>query len=1004
MCRRASGGPCSTTPSVGCRTGGHLFMSVSFDALVAVLGAANGTDRQSSQQAEAQLLAWDTERGFYYLLQLVYLATSLPVRLRWLAVICFKNGVERHWRSGRPSLIDKEEKRSIRARAFSSAAEKNNQLAIQNAHAVARMVRFDFPSEWPLLFDDVARQLEVFVFDQNDPVSTYNLLVTLNQVVKTVAMVRIGRARHAMQSKMPMVTPVLVRLYVKFFQEWTRTGDSDLSVLQLCYMCLKNLRRIIPEGYDRPHDHSDVVDFIKITIDHLQVLVVRHESLPSDLLERFVKCYCKVYLGLINTNPTSFILLPCAPEILQSFLALLQQKAEAVYNSSEDDDFWELLAVKGLLILKKMTGYLYKRGAVTLRHKNDREEVSAAISRMSQLVLTPPVVRLLCDLIIDWYLRIKPSDLDSWLVEPEEWCNEELLALYEFQARPCAENLFQDLIKYFREDVGDFVLAKISSDLANHDVLVKDAILCTFQLSAVSIADAVDFDRLLVDVFVPLARDNHPEAKILRRRVSLICREWVPVKCSPQGRVAVYELLRELLQDSPANDKVVRLTAVHTLKVVVEDWDFVKTDFAPFLNELVTSCLALLRQLLLPESKLFVLTTLSVLIERCNPHIDPNTLTTLTEVVPAYWNETSSDNELILKNALLRLLRSLTIALNDSSASTHSLSLPLVRACCSSSSELYTLLSEDGYELWLVLVQFSPANSQHIEDILQLFPLLEYGLANATEIMPVIVSIMRSYALLAPHVYCSDVGAALLRILAGYLPSLRDDSFVIFVSLMDILAMAMPADDGFLDVLVTSGLLRSMVAFVLDEKQSIQSINKVVLPIARIAVASAPVFFRLMEAINADLNRVVETWLGYFNNNGNPRNKKLSLLALLSIFATGILRRNVFFVEHFATVTKMALYFTEEVNETDTGNCDAYNEHTYEDLDHYTYLDADIRPHGEAVRFMDLERSDPARTQQLKLCLASVFSNIRSSLSEPEFQQLVSLGDEYSTERLQTLA
>lgn len=982
-------------------------MSLSLDALVGVLGAANGTDRDSSQRAEQQLAMWESEKGYYYLLQLVYLTTDLPIQFRWLAVICFKNGVERHWRSGRPNSIDKDEKASIRARVFSSVGEKNNQLAIQNAHAVARIVRFDFPVEWPSLFDDVAKQLESFVFEKSDSTSTYNLLVSLNQIIKTVSMVRIGRARHAMQSKMPIVTPILIRLYIKFFQEWTRgDNEADTSVMEICYMCLKNLRRIIPEGYEKPHENLEVAEFVKVTIEHLQLLVVRHDGFPSDMLERFVKCYCKVYLNLINSNPTSFILLPCAQDILQSFIALLQLKAEDVYNSSEENDFWEVLAVKGILILKKMIGYVYKRGAVTLKQKNDREEVNKAINRISQLFLSAEVIRQLCDLIIDWYLRMKPADLESWLLEPEEWCNEELSSSYEFQVRPCAENFFQDMIKFFKDELAEFILNKISSDLMNSDVLIKDSILCTFQLSSISIADAVDFDRLLLDVFIPEALKNEPvETKILKRRVCLIIREWVPVKCSPQGRVAVYELLLNLLDSSnPIHDKVIRLTAVQTLRIIVDDWDFVKRDFEPFLNGFINSAITLLKDLQLPESKLYVLKTMSVLVERCNPHIDNNTLVALADIVPTYWNQTSNDNELILKNALLRLLKSLTIALNENSYIIHSLCLPLISVCCSENSEFYALLSEDGYDLWLAVVQFYPKGfNEKRDEIIQLFTLIKHGLLNATEIMPVIISLMRAYALLAPEVYESEVGLELLGVLSGYLANFRDDSFAIFISLMDILLMEMGTDERFVNVLMNSGLFKAMVLFVLDEKQSIQSINKVILNLSRIVLGSTDLFFKLMELISVDMVRFIDVWMGYVNNNGNPRNKKLNLLALLSVFASGIIRRDEFFVKLFPRITKLALYFMEEVNESEDGNCDAYNEHTYEDLDHYTYLDPDIKPHGEAIRFAELDRQDPARTRNLKQCLIEVFRGLKENLSEQEFQQLISMSDEYSMERLQML-
>ena len=132
-----------------------------------------------------------------------------------------------------------------------------------------------------------------------------------------------------------------------------------------------------------------------------------------------------MYVNLINNNPTSFILLPCSQDIISIFLLFLELKAQDIYNSNEENDFWETFALKGFTILKKMITYIYKKGAITLKQRNDKEEVQNAINKLSQKFFTTNVVQHLCDLIINWYLRLKPSDLESWLLEPEEWCNEE---------------------------------------------------------------------------------------------------------------------------------------------------------------------------------------------------------------------------------------------------------------------------------------------------------------------------------------------------------------------------------------------------------------------------------------------------------------------------------------------------------------------------------------------------------------------------------------------------
>ncbi|CAK7902525.1 importin beta-like protein Kap120p [[Candida] anglica] len=990
-------------------------MDLSYENLSTVLSIANGSERNpEQQQAESQLKAWETQKGYHFLLQEIYLKEELPLQLRWLAVICFKNGIEKYWRSSRANAISKEEKTQIKSRLFNLVGEKNNQLAIQNGHSIARIVRFDFPMEWPTLFDDLANSLEENVFRKGDMVATNNLLLILNQVIKTVAVVRVGRARHAMQSKAPIITPVLIRSYLKLFQQWTSVS-LDLGLMEVCYLCLKTLRRIITEGFDRPHKNTDVVEFMTISIQHLQMLVVEHEKYSaSDMLERYVKCYSKLYVGLISSNPTSFVLFPCSVDIITTFMSLLEHKAELIYNSTEENSFWETLALKGFMILKKIIAFIYKRGAVVLKERNEREEVNAAIQKLTNEVFTTQVVQHLCDLIIEWYLRLKPSDLESWLLEPEEWCNEEISTSWEYQIRPCAENFFQDLITFFKDSLSGFVLNKISNGLANNnnsvdEILSKDAILCTFQLSASSIADTVDFDQLLKDIFIPEGLKNElAENRIVKRRVCLIISEWVSVKCSRESRVEIFRLLVDFLNpDNKINDAVVKLTAIQTLKRVIDDWDFNKYDFHSFLNDFVKLCIQFLGSVEYTESKLYIFNILATMLQRCNPLVDHATLIDILSVIPDYWNSVSSDNESILKNSLLRVLKNLVVSLNDKSTETYRISIPLITTCCTGDTDTFALLSEDGYELWHSVLQYCPTNVDPTsqEELVNLLPLVPHGLLNATEILPTIMSIIRSYALISPDILCGDIGMGIFRALSGYLANMREDAYTVFISLMDILLLQISNNEQFVNNLIGSGLFNAMALFVLDENHDVVSGNKIFLLFSRIAMGSSELFFQMVDHFAIDKKKLFDTWIDNLDRNGNPRNKKLNLIGLLSLCARAIPSKDNVLPLKFAQITKKILLFLEEVNETTEGNCTAYEQDLiYEDIDDYCYSDQDITPHGEKKRYQALiESKDPVFKTNLKSLLAQVLSELRNTLNDTDFRQLISMNDEYSIEKLQTM-
>lgn len=985
-------------------------MAVSTEELLKVLYIVDGSERSLLQhEAEAQLKKWESEPGYHYALQDIYLNTELPMHVRWLAIICFKNGVEKHWRPSRQNAISKEEKAEIKKRVFKLIGENNSQLTIQNAHSIARIVRFDFPSESPTLFDDLSKTLEDYVFVQGNLIATNNLLIILNQIIKAVSMVRIGRSRHAMQSKAPIIVPILIKLYCKFFLMWT--SSLDLTIMEVCYLCLKNLRRIIPEGFEQPHTNQDITDFLKLSVSHLQGLVSEHEKYSSDLLERYVKSYSKLYVSLINLNPTSFVLVPCSQEIVTTFLSLLETRAEDVYKSNEDNDFWETLALKGFLILKKLVAYVFKQGAVTLKQRNDKEDVGNAINKLKKNLFTPEVIFNLCDLIINWYLRLKPSDLESWLLEPEEWVNEELSSSWEYQVRPCAENFYQDLIKYFKNELCDFILNKISNGLSGNesvsDILTKDATLCTFQLSADSIANSVDFDQLLTQVFLPEGLKNDlVENKIIKRRVCLVIATWVPVNCSRESRVNIYKLLLTFLQsDNKINDKVVKLTSIQTLRTIINDWDFNKQDFQPFLKDFVSLSLSMLDDMSFTESKLYILDTLSALIERCNPLIDEQTLVAILQIVPSYWESSKKNDEAILQSSLLRVLKQLVIALNQNSSQTHFITLPLIKACCTQSSEHYSLLSEDGFDLWLAVVQYFPTNAEATDTLIDLFTLLHPALMDATEILPTILSIARSYSLLAPKVFETEAGLESFRVMSGYLPKMRDDAFDVFITLADILFLQDTKNDQLMNAFINSGLFNAMVAYVLDEDHSIVLANKILLVLSRLATKSAEAFLNVMQHLQINSAHFIEIWMKYYKNNGNPRNKKVNLLALVSV-ATYCVSKNLHGMpEKFGELLRNCFLFLEEVNEDTSGNCQVYEgDYIYSDVDNYAYLDPDIAPHGEKVRYQRLlESTDPVLKIKMRQYLKDALLQIRSELSENDFITLISLNDQYTQEKVQQI-
>lgn len=114
-----------------------------------VLRSASSADPTQIQTGAKQLQEWEKAKGFYPLLQSVFLDKSLPLEVRYLAIIQLKNGIDKYWRKTATNAVDKEDKARIRQRLLEIGVnEADYRLALQNALVISKIVRFEFPNDW----------------------------------------------------------------------------------------------------------------------------------------------------------------------------------------------------------------------------------------------------------------------------------------------------------------------------------------------------------------------------------------------------------------------------------------------------------------------------------------------------------------------------------------------------------------------------------------------------------------------------------------------------------------------------------------------------------------------------------------------------------------------------------------------------------------------------------------------------------------------------------------
>ncbi|QPG75462.1 hypothetical protein FOA43_002817 [Brettanomyces nanus] len=1022
-------------------------MELNYENVVLTLTTAADVQRGTQQTvAESQLKQWEICKGYHYILQRVYDDMSQSLQIRWLAVICLKNGVDKYWRSTRIHAICKEEKQEIRKNLFNQLDESNSQLTIQNAHTIARICRHDFPAAWPTVFDEMADIMESSsqISETLGIMRMNNLLIIMNQILKVLASVRIGRARSALQAKVPIILPHLVKHYHHYFRLWTTNYDA--ATMEVGYMCLKNIRRATVDGYEYPHRDNTINEFFETSLLHFQKLLIMHESTQLELLERYLKCYLKLYFNMANANSVAFLLFSSSRSIILTLLSMLQQKADTVYNLEDRDgsDFWEQTVVKTILIMKKITSFAYRKGATLLRPSNDKKEVERA-TKVVEEIFTPQLLENLVNMLMSSYLKLRPCDLEAWQMEPEEWVTEELQVSWEYQIRPCAENYFEDLVSYFKPFLSELILNKIQTVLsdADTDILTKDATLSVFQLSSGAISDDCNFDQMFANYFLPEAlKVDSDDCKIVKRRVCLIISDWVCIQCSKETRDSIYKLIVTLLQpDQLFNDKVVRLTATQTLQHLINDWEFRKSDFRPYLDTTVEALLKLLSELNWTESKMFILKMISLIIERNNPLIEEAVLRDIMDMVPKMWEESNNSNEMILKNSLLRILRELTNSLNSKSQLIHSMVMPLIPICCTEGSQYYSLLCEDGFELWSAILKQLPLDKPIPSNIFgEWFPLVLKGLCNWTEILPLVLKILRSYSLLDATLFETDFGLEIFKVLGGYLGTMRDDSLFIASQTVEILVLQVSKDQIYnsklMENLAESGLFNAMIIYITRETETPNCEIKVALPVLRMMMLDAKFFvFQLLGSILVKgtslsmlFHRLFTNLVGYLKMTYDSKARKVFLLALLSLYDPSYFVKKVnldpnvggdvdyqleqmddndgialILSMNFNKVLSLTSRFLEEVQEAPGGDCKNYHRQSpYDDeVLVMAQTDEEQRDEGEdpeneyVQEFRIPDSGEKLRYTQLLLAKDSVYNVNLKEFVKFKMSQLVGSVDNY---------
>lgn len=842
------------------------------------LTQATSQDTAVLKPAEEQLRQWETQPGFYSVLLNIFNNHMLDVNVRWLAVLYFKNGIDRYWRRVAPHALSEEEKTTLRAGLITNFNEPVNQIATQIAVLIAKVARLDCPRQWPELIPILLESVK-----GHDGLQQHRALLTFYHVTKTLASKRLAQDRRLFQDLASGIYSFACSLWSHhtdcFLQQiCARDEATALSSLERTLLSLKVLRKLTVHGFQEPQQNAEVMGFLNAVFERLrQFLECRRQVGPDhtcrEKLEKTIILFTKVLLDFLESHPYPFI-----PLIQRS----LEFAVSYVFTPVGEGVTFERFIVQCMNLIKMIVkNDAYKPA----KNIEDSKPESLEAHKIKTAFFTHPTLTEIGRRLVSHYLLLTEEELAMWEEDPESFAVEETGGdSWKYSLRPCTEVLFLDIFHNYSQTLTPVLLDMVQNLQGPSNVeepvqlLMKDAVYNAMGLAAYELFDNVDFDQWFKNQLLGELQVNHYRYKLIRRRVVWLIGQWIPVKFKSDLRPVLYEIILNLMQDP---DLVVRIETATTLKFTVDDFEFRSDQFLPYLESIFGMLFKLLQEVTECDTKMHVLHVISCVIERVNTQIRPY-VGCLVQYLPLLWKQSEEHN--MLRCAILTTLIHLVQGLGAESKNLYPFLLPVIQLSTDVSQPPHVYLLEDGLELWLVTLENSPAITP---ELLRLFQNMSALLEVSAENMRTCFQIVNAYLYLSAAEFLQNYAESLCRSFCDLLSDITNEGQVQVLKVVEIALKVSPI----LGAHMFQPLLPAVFKGIVDGERYPVVMSTYLGIMGRVLLQNSSFFSSLLTQMASECNQkmdqllgsVMEMWVDRMDNITQPERRKLSSLALLSL-------------------------------------------------------------------------------------------------------------------------
>lgn len=469
--------------------------------------AVDGNNPVAVKKGEAKLAAWEKNSGFFYLLIEIFHNANVDVNIRWISAVYFKNGCIKYWRKNVNNEMSEEEKEQIRVKLLSNINEPVPQIASQVATSIGKLVRIDFPKDWPQLLPFLVENVR-----SEDEHLQYRALTILLQVIKAVASKRMLADRRAYYELTTQIYGFIYELHQSstntFFQllQHNPSDPNTFKALDKAVIVLRIIRKLTIFGSQKPHTSSQCMMFLQNIFNLLkQSLQIRYEmqrmsvsSELSELFNKFILKQVKILNEFLEHHPVSFV--PFISAALDfSFTYTFHEGINLIVSDNK-------LNFENFIIqtINLMRGILHSNIYNTYVQENVPDEIDINLAlTVKKEFFTTERLSFISEKILSNYLILTQEEIEQWADDPESFYVTEAGETWKYCLKPCVENFYLTLFNHYRTEMTEDIIKYIaksqsitlSPDSNVQDILAKDAIYNAAGLTAFNLFDELDFDN-----------------------------------------------------------------------------------------------------------------------------------------------------------------------------------------------------------------------------------------------------------------------------------------------------------------------------------------------------------------------------------------------------------------------------------------------------------------------------------------------------------------------------